>query len=64
MWHIKTVKGCLYKKYITTNTGKSIKVDTFSKYPFYGYFLIKFKGVSWELLRIMKAGKDEMEKLE
>lgn len=54
MWYYKTVKGSLFRTYIITDTGKFIKLSIDSLTKCKGYFLIKFRGMTWDLLRIMK----------
>lgn len=59
MWYYKTVKGILVNNYILTDTGKYIWLNKDESFTCNGYFLIKFKGETWDLLRILEIKDDD-----
>lgn len=59
MWKLKTVKGFLNKDYIITEDGKYMKLVKDSLVKRKGYFLVKRRGIAWDLLRILKIKDDQ-----
>lgn len=58
MWYYKTVKGILCKTYIITDTGEFIRLTIASPNKCKGYFLIKIRGATWDLIRILEIKDD------
>ena len=59
MWYYKTVRGDLVRTYILTDTGEFIRLTIDSQTECKGYFLIKIRGKSWDLLRLLEIKDDD-----